>query len=261
MGAPYSPYGQPGGYPPPDNNNQQQQGYPPQENPQPGYAQQGNGQQGYGGPSYGQQPGGQPAYGQPAYGQPSYGQPDAGQQGAGQQGGYGQPGYGQPDPGQGGYGQPGYGQPGAGQPANGAQGYNYWNQQPGYGSGYGQPSEYLRGAPVSFGDAIRLQLQNVFTFNGRASRSAYWWYAFALIIASIVLGAIAGATGSTAFLLLVYIVLLVASLSALSLGVRRLHDSGKSGWLLLLGIIPFFGGIILLIFMCLPGNPGPNQFG
>jgi uncharacterized membrane protein YhaH (DUF805 family) len=225
VGAPYSPYGQPGGYPPPDNSNQQQQGYPPQDNPQPGYAQQGYGQQGYGGPSYGQ------------------------------------PGYGQPDPGQGGYGQPGYGQPGAGQPANGAQGYNYWNQQPGYGSGYGQPQGYLQGGPVSFGDAIRLQLQNVFNFNGRASRSAYWWYAFALIIASIVLGAIAGATGSTAFLLLVYIVLLVASLSALSLGVRRLHDSGKSGWLLLLGIIPFIGGIIVLVFTCLPGNPGPNQFG
>jgi uncharacterized membrane protein YhaH (DUF805 family) len=210
VGAPYSPYGQPGGYPPPDNNNQQQ-GYPPQDNPQPGYAQQGYGQQGYGGPSYGQ--------------------------------------------------QPGYGQPGAGQPANGAQGYNYWNQQPGYGSGYGQPSEYLRGAPVSFGDAIRLQLQNIFTFSGRASRSAYWWYSFALIIASIVLGAIAGATGSTAFLLLVYVVLLVAGLTGLSLAVRRLHDSGKSGWLLLLGIIPFIGGIILLVFVCLPGNPGPNQFG
>jgi uncharacterized membrane protein YhaH (DUF805 family) len=48
-----------------------------------------------------------------------------------------------------------------------------------------------------------------------------------------VLGAIAGATGSAAFLLLVYVVMLVAGLSALSLGARRLHDSDKSGWLLL----------------------------
>ena len=98
-------------------------------------------------------------------------------------------------------------------------------------------------------------------FSGRASRSAYWWYSFALIIAGIVLGAIAGATGSTAFLLLVYIVLLVAGLTGLSLAVRRLHDSGKSGWLLLLGFIPFVGGIIVLVLMCLPGTPGPNRFG
>ncbi|UQZ89204.1 hypothetical protein C4J81_08330 [Deltaproteobacteria bacterium Smac51] len=48
---------------------------------------------------------------------------------------------------------------------------------------------------------------------------------------------------------------------ALSLTFRRLHDIGKSGWYLLLGFIPIFGGIIILIFMCLSSQPGENKYG
>jgi uncharacterized membrane protein YhaH (DUF805 family) len=223
MGTPYSPYGQQGGYPPQDN---QPQGYPPP---------QGYGQQGYG------QPAGQPGAGQPAYGQPA-GQP-----------GYGQPGYGQ---------QPGYGPQDSAQPGYGApQGYNYWN--PGQGGGqYGAGQQgYLQGGPVSFGDAIRLQWQNITNFSGRASRSAYWWYALALWIAFMVLAVIAAVIGSAAFSLLVYVVMLVAGLTGLSLAIRRMHDSDKSGWMILLGLIPFIGGIIVLVLVCLPGTPGPNRFG
>jgi uncharacterized membrane protein YhaH (DUF805 family) len=204
-------------------------GYPPQDDqqqgypgyPPPGYQQQGSGQQGSG-----QQGSGQPGYGQPG----GYGQPDYGRQGYGQQQGYGQPGY-QP---QGGY----FGGPGS------------WSNR-----------DYLQGAPVDFATAIRLQLQNVFTFNGRAAPSAYWWYSLALFIVSVVLEVISVAAGSAALTLLIGLVMIVAGLSGLSAGVRRLHDSDKSGWLLLLGLIPFIGTIIVIVLLVLPGTQSPNRFG
>jgi uncharacterized membrane protein YhaH (DUF805 family) len=61
--------------------------------------------------------------------------------------------------------------------------------------------------------------------------------------------------------LLVDLVLIVVGLSALSVGARRLHDTDKSGWLLLLGLIPFIGGLIVLVLLVLPGTPSQNRFG
>ena len=54
---------------------------------------------------------------------------------------------------------------------------------------------------------------------------------------------------------------IVVGLSGLSVAVRRLHDTDKSGWMLLLGLIPFIGWIIVIIFLVLPSTPGPNRFG
>ena len=48
---------------------------------------------------------------------------------------------------------------------------------------------------------------------------------------------------------------------SLAVTVRRLHDQDKTGWLVLLGLIPFVGGLILLVFMLLEGTKGPNQYG
>lgn len=172
-------------------------------------------------------PGGGP-YDAPNGGQ--YGQPNAGQ--------YGQPG--------GPYGQPGgpYGQPGGYPP-------------PGYPTQRG----YLQGGPVDFQSAIRLQFENVTNFQGRASLSAYWWYALALFIVNAVLEIFSVAIGSVALSLLVDLAVFVVGLSALSVAVRRMHDTDKSGWMLLLGLIPFVGWIVVLIFALLPGTPNPNRFG
>ncbi len=241
MSGPYSPSGQPGGYPPPDDQQQGYPGYPP-----PGYQQPGSGQQGAGQPGYGQ-----PGYEQPGYEQTRYAQPGYGQPGYGQQAGYGQQGYGQQAYGQHqGYGQQGYGQPGY-QPQGGSYGVpDSWSAR-----------EYLQGAPVDFASAIRLQLQNVFTFSGRAALSAYWWYALAVFLITVVLEVIGLVAGSAGLSLLIGLVLMVVGLSALSAGVRRMHDSGKSGWLLLLGLIPFIGTVIVIILLALPGTPSPNRFG
>src|ERR1700759_742179 len=89
--------------------------------------------------------------------------------------------------------QPPYGpQPGYGQ----QQGYSSYpggawgTDQAGYGAPYnpgGGPDGYLRGGPVTFGDAIKLAFQNAFNYQGRASRSAYWWFALATAVVYLVL--------------------------------------------------------------------------
>jgi uncharacterized membrane protein YhaH (DUF805 family) len=217
---------------------------------------------------YGQQGGGgQYGGGAPNAGQ--YGAPSAGSYGAPSDGGYGQPsdgGYGQPGVGQYGqqqgapYGAPGgYAQQGYGQQGYAPQGYP---PQGGYGApGYGAQRGYLQGGPVDFQGAIKLQIENVTNFQGRASLSAYWWYALALFIVDIVLEIFSVATGSFPLTMLIILVMFVAGLSALSVAVRRLHDTDKSGWMLLLGLIPFLGGIIVLVLMLLPGTPNQNRFG
>lgn len=200
---------------------------------------------------YGQQGGGQYGGGAPSAGQ--YGAPSGGQYGAPDDGGYGQP-QGGPYGTQGGYAQQGYAQQGYA-----PQGYA---PQGGYGAqGYGVQRGYLQGGPVDFQSAIKLQIENVTNFQGRASLSAYWWYALALLIVNIVLEIFSVAVGSFPLTMLIVLVMLVAGLSTLSVAVRRLHDTDKSGWMLLLGLIPFLGGIIVLVLMLLPGTPGQNRFG
>ena len=204
------------------------------------------GQSGQGGGQYGPPSGGQ--YGGPNDGQ--YG-PPAGQYGAPGGGQYGAPAgapYGAPSGGQ--YNQ--YGQPG-GAPYGAPGGYAP--------PGYPQQQGYLQGGPVDFQSAIRLQFQNVTNFNGRAALSAYWWYFLATFIVDVVLEIFSVSIGSTALSLLIDLVLMVIGLSALSVGVRRLHDTDKSGWLLLLGFIPIIGSIALIVLLALPGTRGQNRFG
>ena len=193
-------------------------------------------------------------YGSPGGG--PYDSPNPGQYGAPNQGQYGAPNagpYGAPNQGQ--YGAPNGGPYGA---PNGGQ----YGMPGGYPPpGYPQQRGYLQGGPVDFQSAIKLHIENITNFEGRASLSAYWWYVLGLVIVDIVLAVFAAVIGSVALSLLVDLVLFVVGLSGLSLAVRRLHDTDKSGWMLLLGLIPFVGGIILLIFMVLPGTPNQNRFG
>jgi uncharacterized membrane protein YhaH (DUF805 family) len=191
-------------------------------------------------------------YGAPGGG--PYGAPDSGQYGAPGAGQYGQPGagqYGAPSGGQ--YGQPGapYGQPGG--PYGAPGGY--------VPPGYPQQRGYLQGGPVDFQSAIKLQFANVTNFEGRASLSAYWWYVLGLVVVDVVLEIFSAAIGSVALSLLIGLIMVAAGLSGLSVAVRRMHDTDKSGWMLLLGLIPFVGWIIEIILLVQPGTPNQNRFG
>jgi uncharacterized membrane protein YhaH (DUF805 family) len=115
---------------------------------------------------------------------------------------------------------------------------------------------------VSFGEAVKLAFQNTFNYQGRASRSAYWWFALAtgivyLVLDIILVQGIGGGAGVGLYSLLA----LASIIVSLSLLIRRLHDIDRSGWWVLIALIPFVGSIVLLVFACLAGTPGPNRFG
>lgn len=114
-------------------------------------------------------------------------------------------------------------------------------------------------------------------FSGRSQRKEYWMFALFQFIVAMVLLAImfAGGMGSvnemtgqaepgTLFYIgigLLVIFGLGSFIPSLAVSVRRFHDQDKSGWFLLLQLIPYIGGIIVLVFMCLDGTRGPNRFG
>jgi uncharacterized membrane protein YhaH (DUF805 family) len=105
-------------------------------------------------------------------------------------------------------------------------------------------------------------------FNGRARRNEYWMYVLFNILLTIVGYAIIGigvAAESMIIGVIGYIVLLIIGLGllipSLAVAVRRLHDTNKSGWMLLLGLVPFVGFIILLIILATEGTKGPNNYG
>ena len=116
-------------------------------------------------------------------------------------------------------------------------------------------------------------LKKYAVFEGRARRSEYWLFVLLeiiLLVGALVIGSVlSAATGmhgsaSSPFggigWLLYGIVALGLFLPALAVAVRRLHDTDKSGWWYLIAFIPF-GGLVLLVFMCLDGTSGPNKYG
>lgn len=114
---------------------------------------------------------------------------------------------------------------------------------------------------------MMIPLKRYAQFDGRASRSEYWWFQGFLALLAIPLYALlmlAGYTESQPVILAVsgisIIVWLAMVVPLLAVTVRRLHDVGHSGWMVLLAFIPF-ASIIVLVFMFLPGTPGENRFG
>lgn len=96
-------------------------------------------------------------------------------------------------------------------------------------------------------------------FNGRARRQEYWMFVLFNIIFSMVAAAIDAAIGSWGAIGGLYgLAMLIPSLAV---GVRRLHDTGKSGWMLLVAFIPVIGIIWLIILLATEGTPQSNQYG
>jgi len=112
---------------------------------------------------------------------------------------------------------------------------------------------------MTFGDAIRSGFDHYVKFDGRASRPAYWWwFLFSILVTAganiidLVLGSYPIVSSLAGLALL---------LPGLSVGIRRLHDTNRTGWWILLLIIPLIGFIVLLIFYLQQGDPGENDYG
>ena len=123
---------------------------------------------------------------------------------------------------------------------------------------------------MGFVEAIKSFWSNYATFKGRARRSEYWFIQLFLIITNVAVGAIDLAlmngdvdrfiaNGGGGIVGLVWI--LVTIVPALAVLVRRLHDTGKSGWWVLMGFVPFAGAIVLFVFTVLDSTPGENKYG
>lgn len=125
---------------------------------------------------------------------------------------------------------------------------------------------------MGFMDALTTVFRNKYaTFSGRASRSEYWWSYLGIAVISMVLQII-GIVGVLAlgsvneglgalFGLAAFAGLLALLIPSLSVNVRRLHDTGKSGWMLLILLIPCIGFILWLVWMIEDGQPHVNAYG
>lgn len=109
---------------------------------------------------------------------------------------------------------------------------------------------------------LKVVRDNYANFSGRARRSEYWYYTLFNIIIGIVLRIIdTYVIGMDEIGVLGLIYSLAVLIPGLAVSVRRLHDVGKSGWFLLIVLIPLIGAIWLLVLFCTEGNNGPNQYG
>jgi uncharacterized membrane protein YhaH (DUF805 family) len=115
-------------------------------------------------------------------------------------------------------------------------------------------------------DYMKLPLQKYADFSGRSRRMEYWMFVVGVIGAAVVAMILDNVVGMGGMIFGVYgpiygIVALGTLIPSLACAVRRLHDQDKSGWWLLIGLIPLLGGLILLVLMFLEGTKGDNRFG
>lgn len=95
-------------------------------------------------------------------------------------------------------------------------------------------------------------------FSGRARRMEYWMFTLISVIISVVIAIIDVLLGIG---ILGWLYVLGVLVPSLAVGARRLHDTGRSGWWQLIGVIPLIGGIVLIVFFALDGERQPNVYG
>jgi uncharacterized membrane protein YhaH (DUF805 family) len=132
------------------------------------------------------------------------------------------------------------------------------------------------GTTMTFPESVSRCLRNYVTFSGRASRPEYWWFVLFLFLGGLVANALDTfvlghhvfyrATGNYMHIMsgngpVSALFNLATLLPGLSVFVRRMHDTGRSGWWFWLVLIPLVGWIILLVWLCRPTSTGPNQYG
>lgn len=106
---------------------------------------------------------------------------------------------------------------------------------------------------MNFVDAVKTCFTKYVGFDGRATRSEYWWWVLFMVLVSVALGLLnLGMIGN--------LFSLATLLPSIAVGARRLHDIGKSGWWQLIGLIPLIGWLVLIYWAVQPSE-GDNAFG
>ncbi len=129
----------------------------------------------------------------------------------------------------------------------------------------GRPAQMM-----GFMDAVKNAIMNNYVnFSGRASRSEYWWFFLFSFLSAILAMILDGLTGielidagaGVSYGPFYILTAMGFFLPSLSLMVRRLHDSGRSGWWYFIALVPCVGFIILIVFLIMDGEPHPNAYG
>lgn len=105
---------------------------------------------------------------------------------------------------------------------------------------------------MSFAESIKVCFSKYADFKGCASRSEFWWWALFVLLVSMGLGFVSDKLSA--------LFALATLVPYLAVGARRLHDTDRSGWLQLVGLIPFIGWIILIYWLVQP-TKSPNRYG
>jgi len=107
-------------------------------------------------------------------------------------------------------------------------------------------------------ESIASGFRHYVNFRGRALRSQYWWWTLFVSVVAIIANVIQNATNVD---WLFAVVALALFLPGLSVAIRRLHDTNRRGWWILIGLIPIVGWIILFIWYVSKGTEGDNNYG
>lgn len=111
---------------------------------------------------------------------------------------------------------------------------------------------------MGFMEAVKSFFSRYVDFQGRSSRSEYWWPLLFMIIVYVVGVLLAAAVPILGILVLIFYLAII--IPSIAVSIRRLHDLDKSGWWILLSLVPIVS-LLLLYWFCLKGTEGDNQFG
>lgn len=117
---------------------------------------------------------------------------------------------------------------------------------------------------MDFMTAVRTCFSKYVDFSGRARRSEFWYFVLFTLLVGVVSGVVDSILGTdfdTSGGLINSVTSLALFLPSLAVAVRRLHDIGRSGWWILLGLIPIVGWIIVIVWYCTDTRRGDNQYG
>lgn len=119
------------------------------------------------------------------------------------------------------------------------------------------PERYTTGMLINAWKLV--VLERYAQFEGRAGRAEYWWFVLADFILMFVLSVLAQA--ASVFYIVYFLAALALFVPSLAVAIRRLHDTGRSGWFLLVGLIPLVGWIIVIVLLVGESTPGSNEYG